>query len=200
MSAARANWPFQKAISLAHLLRRSLTPFMIRNYDKLHLGAGPRYIPGWANLDLWGRKNLIWDLTHPLPVKRGSVRYVYTEHFVEHISRSDCLKLLRNCRASMASDGVLRISTPDLRQFAECYLRGEIPPGWGEQPPSRAFNELTRAWGHTYIYDEADLTSLLHEAGFRRVKRVEHGVSEHPALHALEQRESQMDLIVEAQP
>jgi predicted SAM-dependent methyltransferase len=200
MSTEAATWAFPRARAFANLLRRRLTPLLLKKYNKLHLGAGPCHIPGWANLDMWGRKNLIWDLTNPLPVKRGSVTHVYSEHFVEHIPRSDCLKLLHNCRESMAPGGVLRISTPDLKLFAESYLRGEAPPDWGEENPCRAFNEVMRNWGHTFLYDEEELTSLLHEAGFSRVKRVEHRVSEHPELHNMERRGSQLDLIMEARP
>lgn len=197
---ARIRSALDTAGAFINLFRRRLTPMALRGYDKLHLGAGVHFMPGWANVDFSGRKNLIWDLTHPLPLQRGKIRHIYSEHFVEHISREKCLELLQHARQSMAPDGVLRISTPDLKLFAASYLRGEAPPDWGEKNPCRAFNEVMRNWGHTFLYDEEELTSLLHEAGFRTVRRVSHGVSEHPELNDVEHRGSQLDLILEAQP
>ena len=180
--------------------RRPLTRFRLGAFDKLNLGAGGDYRPGWANLDITGHRNLIWDLTKPLPIRAGSVRYVYSEHFIEHITRDHAVKLLSNARACIVEDGALRLSTPDLRLFSEAYLDGQIPPLWTERNPTRMFNEVMRNWGHTFLYDETELRSVLSEAGFTRFKRVERHQSDHAELRGLEQRVSQLDLIVEAQP
>ncbi|HEX8584155.1 MAG TPA: methyltransferase domain-containing protein [Allosphingosinicella sp.] len=187
------------AFGLINRLRRPLTRLQLRKYDKLHLGAGGYQLDGWANLDLVGRRNLIWDLTRPLPMP-AHVKFVYSQHFIEHIPRDVALKLLRNAHASMAKDGVMRISTPDLRLFSQAYLSGEVPPLWTERNPCRFFNELMRNWGHTFLYDEEELTALLTEAGFRTVRRMKRNESDHAELRDLEIRPDQLDLIVEAQP
>lgn len=180
--------------------RRPLTRFRIREYDKLNLGAGSDFREGWANLDIGGRRNLAWDLTKPLPLEAGKIRFVYSEHFIEHVARADALKLLTNLRACMVEEGVIRLSTPDLRLFSEAYLAGHLPPLWLEKNPTRMFNQIMRDWGHTFVYDESELRLILAEAGFTRFKRVERHASEHPELRDLERRVSQLDLIVEAQP
>jgi len=41
---------------------------------------------------------------------------------------------------------------------------------------------MMRAWGHTYLFNEATLRHLLSQAGFHRVVRSEPEVSEHPKL------------------
>lgn len=177
-----------------------MTRLKLKNYDRINLGAGGHARQGWANLDITGRKNLIWDLTKPLPLANGALRYVYSEHFIEHVSRKDAVKLLSNTRARMPDSGVLRISTPDLRLFSKAYLEGSVPELWTERNPTRMFNELMRNWGHTYLYDEVELTAVLREAGFSRVKRVARNASEHDALREMENRPDQLDLILEAQP
>lgn len=188
------------ASSVYSFTRRPLTRFRLSAYDRLNLGAGGDYRDGWANLDIGGRRNLIWDLTKPLPLKISSIRYVYSEHFIEHVSREDAVKLLSNARACMKSDGVIRLSTPDLRLFSEAYLAGDVPPLWSERNPTRMFNELMRNWGHIFLYDEPELRAVLTEAGFTEIKRVARHQSDHPELCRLEQRVSQLDLIMEAKP
>ena len=51
-----------------------------------------------------------------------------------------------------------------------------------------------------FLYDDTELRSVLSEALFMRFRRVEHRQSDHSELRGLEQRESQLDLIVKAQP
>ena len=104
-------------------VRRLFTRSRLAGYDRLHLGSGLRQMRGWANIDMFGARNIIWDLRSPLPVRARQIRFVYTEHFIEHIERSDCLVLLRSVRRSMDGGAVLRISTPDLRVAARNYLR-----------------------------------------------------------------------------
>lgn len=182
-------------------LRRVRSPAKIRRYDRLHLGAGTRHLPGWANLDIEGRGNILWDLRKPLPLKPNSIRFVYTEHFAEHISKDFLRQLFSHCRAVMVPGGVLRVSTPDLKAIVENYTKGEVPSlpeyGWTPGSACQALNEAVRLWGHLFIYDEPELTALLRECGFSDVRRMPFGVSEHPELAGLETR-NEDDLILEA--
>jgi predicted SAM-dependent methyltransferase len=182
--------------------RRAATPAALRRYDRLHLGAGARQIPGWANLDIAGRGNLIWDLRKPLPLEAGQIRFVYSEHFIEHITRADALLLLKHARHVLAADGVIRISTPNLATVVDYYRRGELMAmqhgNWFPKTPCQMVNESLRLWGHTFVYDEPELRSLLSEAGFCAIARVAHGKSEYSELCGLETRPDFDDLIFEA--
>jgi predicted SAM-dependent methyltransferase len=186
----------------ANRMRRVLTRERLRAYDRLNLGAGWSELPGWANIDLHGRRNLIWDLTRPLPVAPGSIRFIYSEHFIEHIPREACRQLLLNARAALGEEGVLRVSTPDLAFWARTYLEGrriQHPhAGWFPDTPCAMLNDQMRLWGHQFIYDEAELTRLLRACGFTRIARVPHGQSPHPELQGLESRPACGDLILEA--
>jgi predicted SAM-dependent methyltransferase len=183
-------------------LRRLSTPSQISRFDRLHLGCGPRHIDGWANIDLYGHDNIIWDLTKPLPMKRDAVRFVYSEHFIEHITRADAKTILTHCRNVMAKGGVVRISTPDLKGCIAAYQQGILVnmPDYNWQPRSlcEMMNDNMRAWGHQYVYDEPEMFDLLRECGFSTVKRVEWHQSDSPELRGLETRPNQGDLIVEA--
>lgn len=171
--------------------------------DRLHLGCGPQVMTGWGNLDLdGGPGSIAFDLTHPLPKPAGSVRFIYSEHFIEHLTQAFGASLLRECRRVLRSDGVLRISTPDLRFLVEVYRSGRTNEwndmGWTPETPCRLLNESMRLWGHTFLYDEPELKGVLSEAGFSRIERVKHRQSRHSDLAGLETRPFHHDLIIEA--
>lgn len=177
----------------------------LADIDRLHLGCGPRVLSGWGNLDLDGGPGSIrYDLTEPLPKADRSVRFIYTEHFIEHLPRDLGLKLLRECRRVMREDGVLRVSTPDLGFLVDEYRSGRVTEwtdmGWVPDSPCRLLNESMRLWGHLFLYDEPELLAALREAGFTRLQRMDYRRSDHSALENLETRPFHHDLIIEAQP
>jgi len=188
--------------ALVARLRRFRTPSRLKRYDKLHFGSGARRLDGWANLDINGLGSLVWDLRKPLPLAKAQVRFVYTEHFIEHIERDYAVRLFSHARKVMVTGGVLRISTPDLVKLVDDYRAGQVVRmehgGWFPETPCRMVNEGMRMWGHTFVYDESELVGLLRECGFKTIERVQWGQSEHPELRNLESRPDFADLIVEA--
>jgi predicted SAM-dependent methyltransferase len=197
---ARAALDFP--MSLLARVSRFATPTRLKRYEKLHLGSGSRIIEGWANIDITGLRTLAWDLRKPLPVAKGQVSFVYTEHFIEHIDRAAGLRLLRQLKAAMAPGGVLRVSTPDLARLVNDYQAARLVRmehgGWFPETPCQMINEGMRFWGHVFIYDESELVALLKECGFSEVQRVQWGKSDYPELRDLESRPDFGDLILEA--
>lgn len=57
-----------------------------------------------------------------LPFPAGSMTYVYSSHFLEHISRAMGQRLAREVTRVLKPGGVFRIVTPDLKIFATAYL------------------------------------------------------------------------------
>lgn len=196
------NRSVARAVSAGTYLRRLRTPRLLKTFDRLHLGSGARLLDGWANLDINGLGTLVWDLRKPLPIAPGQVRFVYTEHFIEHIEREDAKRLFTHARAVMASGGIVRVSTPDLKRLLDDYQAGHLVRadhgGWFPPTLCRMVNEGMRSWGHIFIYDESELTGLLEECGFADVKRVKWGESATAELRELESRPDFDDLILEA--
>lgn len=64
----------------------------------LHLGAGTRKLPGFINIDIEPGADMQLDLTQSLPWDDRSVDGIFSEHFIEHISHADAIRLLRECR------------------------------------------------------------------------------------------------------
>lgn len=199
-AAKRIVWRTANRIRVAS--SEPTTRAKIAQFDKLHLGCGPRVLEGWANLDIAGSAHLTWDLRKPLPVTDHSISAIYSEHFIEHLSREDGLKLMRDCRRTLKSGATIRISTPDLRYLCKSYLSNSAPDmsvlGWTPETPCAYVNEAVRLWGHLFIYDEDEIRRMLTEAGFSDMRRMGWRQSTFPYLCDLESRPFFNDLIVEA--
>jgi SAM-dependent methyltransferase len=210
---------------------------------KMNIGSGPHGLPDWINLD-WGLLALLdkmptvrqlvsgvgivpatycvswpshprlWNCTWGLPFPSGSGDFIYTSHFLEHLHRYQCQRLLTECRRVLSQSGVLRISIPDVRLLAEKYvqndadffLRSEDSRASGEQlrtpadlfvkhfygydswsKPS-AIERFQRRFirGHLWMYDYVSLSELLHTAGFARVQLCEPGAGQVPDIEYLD--------------
>jgi len=169
---------------------------------KLHLGCGPHIFPGWKNYDLEpGPGGIKCDLSRALPIDSASVDFIFSEHFIEHLSRDQGAAFLRECYRVLKPGGVIRISTPDLLQLIYCYLNDIITdwaPTWAPRTPARLVNEGMRLWGHQFIYDGDELSLALTEAGFKSIAGWDWRDSDHADLKNLEVRPYIGDLILEA--
>jgi predicted SAM-dependent methyltransferase len=170
---------------------------------RLHLGSGRYIFDGWTNVDIDpGIGGICWDLERVLPLPTGSIQFIFTEHFIEHISREQCLALLTECRRVLKRDGVLRASTPNLhfliQQYDEDRLSEWHDVGWRPATACAMVNEGLHNWGHRFLYDESELALLLREAGFTRVDAVKWRESSYEALRDLERRPFHNELIFEA--
>lgn len=178
---------------------------------KLNLGCGPHAMKGWLNYDVdpgLNRMDIVpFDLSlGKLPHTDSSVDFIFSEHFIEHITRDQGLKLLKECYRVLKPGGVLRLSTPDLETLIRSYMNwlhmGELPDKpeiWHPKSPCAMVNEGMRYWGHQYLYDRHDLENVLVEAGFDRfdIDFVVIRESAYPELHGLEVRPLHMEMIVE---
>jgi predicted SAM-dependent methyltransferase len=169
---------------------------------RLHLGSGDHVIEGWANIDAFGLPGVVaWDLTKTLPIKDGQVDFIFSEHFIEHVSLDQGTKLIRDCFRVLRPGGVLRVSTPDLRAVIDEYLDMRVDRwanvDWHPSTPCQMVNEALRLWGHLFVYDFAELAAAFEVAGFVSVRRQTWRESEHPELCGLELRPFNGEVIIE---
>jgi predicted SAM-dependent methyltransferase len=173
---------------------------------KLHLGCGPKILDGWINVDYslgarlakvplfrafnrranlfnmdWDRRIFLHDLTRPFPWKDGSADMVYTSHTVEHFSREQGRRFLRECHRVLKEDGILRVIVPDLafyvREYSAGNLRaddfveklGVLHHGTG----SRLKDSIAPLiqFPHKCMYDAPTMVAVLEEAGFAAESR-----------------------------
>jgi predicted SAM-dependent methyltransferase len=185
------------------LVERQTATRRLKGAEKLHLGCGSRHFDGWSNIDLVGPQGTIkWNLTRPIPAKLNSVRFIYSEHFIEHIARSEAALLLENCFDLLIPGGVIRISTPNLGFLVEQYRVGCVSEwrdmGWAPETPAQMLNEGLHLWNHKFVYDYNELSRALREAGFQTLRAVSWRDSEYLELRGRETRPYHDDLIVEA--
>jgi predicted SAM-dependent methyltransferase len=176
---------------------------LLSGQTRLHLGSGNNMLPGWANIDLSGGKSVIkLDLTFPLPVSSGTVKFIFSEHLIEHIRRDQAKALIKECFRVLEPNGTLRISTPGIKKLIDNYLVKKademIDVNWSPATPCQMVNEGMRLWGHQFIYDATELGNLLHECGFTQIVYVRWRESMHHELNGLECRPFHGEIIVEA--
>ncbi|MCS6893023.1 MAG: methyltransferase domain-containing protein [Deltaproteobacteria bacterium] len=174
----------------------------------LHLGCGYRRLGGFVNIDNvdYPAVDLQHDLTKPLPYLDNTVDGIYSEHFIEHITMEECLRLFSECLRVLKPGGIIRSSTPDLDYVIYSYFNHSEAVNahwtsiatWGKSVPSKSFlfNMAFTCWGHRYIYNYSELKKLLETVGFKDVKKVEFQKSSFRPFEGIDYREN--SLIVEA--
>jgi SAM-dependent methyltransferase len=174
---------------------------------KLHLGCGAQTPEGWVNVDYFigarlaripvlgwlarksGAFGLSWppdvflhDLRRPFPWRDASAQAIYASHLLEHLTREDGARFLRECHRVLAPNGILRIVVPDLRAMVDAYCKGsasslDFLDGLGvraEAPTDGRLKRLLAPWfrfPHRCMYDRESLLGCLREAGFEATTR-----------------------------
>ena len=206
---------------------------------KLNLGCGPVQPAGWANIDgslrawfvsrlpsvdRWLVRWRLWppteftaatafvDLRKPLPWADEAASAIFLGEVLEHLTRDDAGRLLRECFRVLCPGGVLRLRVPDNARFWRNYLAAydamharpraewtDAHARWVEM----FFRDVCvqRRWVgsfthfHKWMWDEVSLTVALERAGFTAVGRRAFLDSAIPDIAAVEVRE---DLTLEA--
>ncbi len=165
----------------------------------LHIGCGQIHFPGWVHLDAdksLPHSDAVWQSDDGIPCETGACRFIYNEHFLEHLSVSQGLFFLRECRRVLMPTGVLRIGMPDMNEFIRQYWEKD----WDQQPWLKKYgytrietgcemvNTVFRDWGHLWVYDHEELHRRLAEAGFTTIRDMKPNQSDFPELQNRESR------------
>ena len=119
------------------------------------------------------------DATKSFPIENGVFQWIYSEHFIEHIPQTLALAWFKDMRRLLHTDGLIRVSTPDLEKYVRGYLDPEevffkehvkrlANMGVTNVPTRRAWlvNQIFRNWGHQHIYDFDEIKFVASLAGF----------------------------------
>lgn len=166
---------------------------------KLNIGcAWTQFHHGWTNIDVvdtigfsqsYGYKYLRHDVRSGLPqYGTGVVDLIYAAHFLEHLSYSEGLTFLRECRRVIRPDGAMRIVVPDAHKMMGMYsdsdmrltmdsyqnasgkglsVLDELNEGCAnaQTPGGKLYSVLHE--GHSSVYDEVTLLEVLKQSGWR---------------------------------
>lgn len=135
------------------------------------------------------------DLGDSIPFQSGTVDYVYTSHFLEHLFEKEGARLLREVCRVLKPGGTLRVCVPDLAYAVELYSHGQ------KERMLRDYffvedkgSYLAR---HKYMYDFELLSNALRQAGFHTVTRCSYQQGTVPDIEVLDNRPDET-LFVEA--
>lgn len=151
---------------------------------RVHLGSGPHAViekfKDWDNYDINPgkggiKRNLV---ANGLPYDNGTVDFIFSEHFLEHLTRSDALNLLKECNRVLKPRGIIRTTVPSIEALVDAYAKKDITRwgdcDWAKTPAQMLWHGLT-CWGHRFAYDSEELVLIHMEAGFSMAAQARHG-------------------------
>jgi predicted SAM-dependent methyltransferase len=171
---------------------------------KLQLGTGSNPYDSWLNTDVADFKRdgrvVYVDARKPLPLPDNSFDLVFSEHMMEHLTYSEGLHCLRECRRVLRAGGRIRIATPsldrliplygdELSDLQRRYLRWSIDTFVDNADaylPGFVLNNMLHNFEHRFVYDPATLRHALETAGFVDIEEWPVGQSGDPRLVGLE--------------
>jgi hypothetical protein len=91
----------------------------------VNVGCGASYHPAWKNFDIRPVNNeqiSKFDIRSGIPLPDKSSKFVYSSHFLEHLTRGEAIDFLGECNRILSDSGLIRIVIPDLQRTIEEYV------------------------------------------------------------------------------
>ena len=142
---------------------------------------------------LRGHRFLHHNLEYGIPLPTACADYVYSSHFLEHLSKSHGEQLLHEAGRILKPGGMIRIAIPDLSQTIAAYQAGDKVAA---MDGIFAYLDLGYFARHRYMYDFDMLQDLLGRAGFVAIHQCNMYEGDVPDSAILDNRPG--SLIVEA--
>lgn len=171
---------------------------------RLHVGCGRVRLEGWLNLDIQDLPgvDMVVDVNRGLHFEE--VEALYAEHFLEHLDLDRAIAFLGDVHRCLASNGVLRLSTPNLDWVWETHYSTASDPELRRLQGLR-LNRAFHGWRHRFLWNRMLLGDALTACGFRDPVWCRYGESSRPIFQGLERHDTYEDrpdlphvLIVEA--
>src|SRR4029453_5753039 len=128
-----------------------------------------------------------------MPPATACADYVFSSHFLEHLSKAHGERLVREAGRILKPGGTIRIAVPDLSQTIAAYHAGDKAAA---MDGIFAYLDLGYFARHRYMYDFDMLAALLRRAGFVDVRRCAFQEGSVPDITILDNRPD--SLFVEA--
>ena len=164
-------------------------PYPIPHKDnllKVNFGSFTNMFHNWVNCDIIDlsdfakRNGYIFkkvDVRERLPFFDNEVDVIVAHHLIEHLTREEGYKFLKECYRILKEGGVIRLSTPSIKTISYHYNIGDLREYYKDlnkgveesRDNSEAFYRLLFE-GHKTLYDGEDLKRIMEEIGFVNVE------------------------------
>jgi predicted SAM-dependent methyltransferase len=153
----------------------------------LNVGCGPYAHPDFINIDYaWHPEvEICYDILKRIPLPDASLRGIFTEHCLEHITFDQCQAVLRDFYRLLQPGGTVRIIVPDAELYIDLYHKAhqgesvDFPYVDQHQwamgyTPLMSLNRIFRDHGHLYAYDAQTMALQLECAGFIAIEKTQY--------------------------
>lgn len=148
---------------------------------RLNLGAGPKKLPGFVNVDLannWSdvEPDVVADVTKTLPFPDDYADEVHAYHLLEHLDRWKAPECLQDWVRVLKPGGLLVLEMPCFDKICVFLAhtiidRAPIDPRmtlWGLYgDPSYKNPEMMHKWCYSWV----ELEEMLQDIGLERIRR-----------------------------
>lgn len=85
----------------------------IENLTKLDIGCANKKRSGFVGLDIkdWGQE-IVWDVRDGIPVPDESIEYIYTCHFLEHLTNQESVEFFKEVYRVLKKEGIFEAWLP----------------------------------------------------------------------------------------
>jgi predicted SAM-dependent methyltransferase len=151
---------------------------------KLHLGCGPRNIPGFVHVDIIDAPHIDYrsSVDNLCDFADGSVDLIYASHVLEHFGRHEVEAVLKGWYRVLAPGGVVRIAVPDFAAVVDLYEQEGLKDGLSGLVGLVCGGQRNQYDFHKIIFDEAFLSYLLGKVGFKDIRRWDWRTTEHAQI------------------
>lgn len=88
----------------------------------VQIGGGRHYLQNFLNIDIISPADIIWDVRESIPLKSNSIKFLFSEHFLEHIDYPiSANKFLKECYRVLDKNGQIVMGVPDSRLAIKSY-------------------------------------------------------------------------------
>lgn len=145
--------------------------------EKLHIGCGKVYIPGFVNVDIFSsvHADVYADMT-ALPFERGRFDLIYASHVLEHAHRHMVLATLTHWHDLLKMGGKLKVAVPNFAAVVARYTKTQNLA----EVMGLLYGGQNHPKNHHFIaFDYTTLADALRKVGFRGVRAWNWKTSEH---------------------